>query len=212
MGTSKGSMRGRGARGRGSSDENGSGWGRWVALGAAGVGAYVAYKQLAKGKSSGIEVRQSVTIERPVDEIYRFWRELENLPTVMDHLESVEESGDGRSHWVAKGPAGSRVEWDAHTTLDRENEVIAWRSAEDATVPNHGSVRFRPLDEQSTEVRVAMSYHPPGGAVGAGFAKLFGEAPSQQVADGLRRLKQELETGTLTHTDDALPSGQTATA
>lgn len=181
-------------RALGSNDQNRNGWVRWAALGAAGLGAFVAYRKLAKHRGPGIEVRHSVTIERPVDEVFRFWRELGNLPKVMDHLESVEDLGDGRSHWVAKGPAGSRVEWDAQTTLDRENEVISWRSIDDATVPNRGSVRFRALGDGRTEVRVALSYHPPGGAVGKAFAKLFGEAPSQQVGEDLGRLERELET------------------
>lgn len=185
------------ARVFGASEQNGNGWIRWVAIGAAAVGAYVAYRKFAHRKGPGIEVRESVNIERPIDEIYRFWRDLENLPKAMDHLESVEDLGDGRSHWVAKGPAGSRVEWDAQTTLDRENEVISWRSAADATVPNEGSVRFRALGARRTNVLVILSYHPPGGAVGAAFAKLFGEAPSQQVREGLHRLMQDLEAGTL---------------
>lgn len=196
----------------GSSDENGNGWVRWVALGAVGVGAYVAYRTLASRKTPGIEVRESVAIERPVDEIYRFWRDLENLPKVMDHLESVEVLGDGRSHWVAKGPAGSRVEWDAQTTLDRANEVISWRSIDDATVPNEGSVRFQALGDRRTNVLVTLSYHPPGGAVGAAFAKLFGEAPSQQVGDGLRRLRQELEAGSDLRVDETPSPRRTATA
>lgn len=193
MRTSHGSTRL--ARVFGSSEQNGNGWVRWVAVGAAGVGAFVAFRAWSHRKGPGIEVRESVSIERPVDEIYRFWREFGNLPKVMDHLESVEDLGDGRSHWVAKGPAGSRVEWDARTTLDRENEVISWRSTEDATVPNEGSVRFQALGDRRTNVLVTLNYHPPGGAVGAAFAKLFGEAPSQQVGEGLHRLKQELEAG-----------------
>lgn len=210
MRTSDGSTRL--ARVFGSSEQNGNGWIRWVAIGAASVGAYVAYRKLANRKGPGIEVRESVTIERPIDEIYRFWRELGNLPKVMDHLESVEELGDGRSHWVAKGPAGSRVEWDAQTTLDRENEVISWRSADDATVPNEGSVRFQALGDRRTNVLVTLNYHPPGGAIGAAFANLFGEAPSQQVGEGLHRLKQDLEAGKDLRADEPSPSRRAATA
>jgi uncharacterized membrane protein len=207
MGTRTGFLRQR----RRSSDHGflASGWGRGLTIAAAGVGGYVLYKRLAGGSAEPIEVRKSITIERPVGEVYRFWRDLENLPRVMDHLESVHELSDGRSRWTAKGPAKAPVTWEAQTTLDRENEIIAWRSVDDALVPNHGSVRFRSLGEDRTEIRVALSYQPPGGKVGAAFAKLFGEEPSQQVADGLGRLKQELETGDAMGDGYAQPSGRT---
>jgi uncharacterized membrane protein len=103
---------------------------------------------------------------------------------------------------------GAKVEWDAETLVDRENEVISWRSVEHAAVPNEGSVRFRALEPGRTELRVSFTYHPPGGEVGAAVAKLFGEEPSQQVGEDLRRLKQELETGAVVTSAYAKPSGR----
>jgi uncharacterized membrane protein len=148
------------------------------------------------GRGQGIKVEESVTINRPVLEVYRFWRNFENLPRFMDHLESVTVSDDTHSHWVAKGPAGTRVEWDAIVHNEVEDELIAWRSLPGAEVNNAGSVHFTPTpDGSGTDVRVVLSYEPPAGKLGAAVAKLLGEEPSQQVADDLRRFKQVLESG-----------------
>jgi uncharacterized membrane protein len=169
----------------------------WLTVTAAAIAGYALYKRMGKGSSPGknaIFVSKSITIERPVNEIYRFWRNLENLPRAMSHLESVREQPNGRSHWTAKGPAGTKVEWDAEVLVDRENEIISWRSMEGATVPNEGTVRFKDVGNgQRTEVKVSLTYHPPGGALGAAIAKLFGEEPSLQVEEDLRKLKKELE-------------------
>ena len=141
-------------------------------------------------------VRKSIIINRPPEELYRFWRDLENLPTFMKHLESVHVTGEGRSHWVAKAPAGTTVEWDAEITEDRPDELIAWRSLEGADVDNAGSVRFeRAPGGRGTIVSVEIDYNPPAGVVGSLVAKLFGEEPEQQVQDDLRRFKQFMETG-----------------
>ncbi len=188
----------------------GSGWLVWTA---AAVGGYLIVRQLrrAEALTAPIEVTKSVTIERPAKEVYGFWRDLENLPRVMDHLASVEERSDGQSTWTTKGPAGSQVRWDAQITLDRPNEAIGWRSLEGASIPNEGSVRFEARGEGRTEVRVHFMYHPPAGQVGATFARLFGPSPTQQVGNGLRRLKQELETGSVITSAYAHPSGRDAT-
>jgi uncharacterized membrane protein len=128
--------------------------------------------------------------------MYTYWRNFENLPRFMYHLESVERLDERRSHWVAKGPAGTQVEWDAEITDDRPNELIAWRSLPDAQVPNSGMVRFEPGPAgRGTVVRVEIEYRPPGGALGKAVAKLFGEEPGQQVAGDLHRFKQVMETG-----------------
>jgi uncharacterized membrane protein len=110
----------------------------------------------------------------------------------MDHLESVTILDENRSHWVAKGPAGTKVEWDATIHNEIENELIAWRSLPGADVDNAGSVHFT-LSGNGTEVRVVLSYDPPAGKVGAAVAKLLGEEPSQQVEEDLRRFKQVIE-------------------
>lgn len=149
-----------------------------------------------------IQVVKSITINRPAEDVYNRWRDYQNLPRFMRHLESVQMSGDNRSHWVAKGPAGKRVEWDAETTEDRPNELIAWRSLEGAAVKNSGSVRFESAPGgRGTIVRVELEYYPPAGLLGARIAKLWGEEPAGQVADDLRRLKQLMETGDIITTE-----------
>jgi uncharacterized membrane protein len=156
----------------------------------------------------GIRVEKSITINREPAQIYEFWRNLENLPRFMDHLESVTAYDDKRSHWVATGPAGKSVEWDAEIINEVPNELIGWRSLEDSEVDNAGSVQFRrAAGGRGTEVRVTMRYDPPGGALGAVVAKLFGEEPSQQVEGDLRRLKALLETGEVP-TTEGQPTGR----
>lgn len=145
-------------------------------------------------QGEGIRVEKSVTVNRPVQDVYRFWRNFENLPRFMDHLESVTVIDETRSHWVAKAPAGAKVEWDAVIHNEIENELLAWRSLPSADVRNAGSVHFTPVgDGSQTEVRVVLSYEPPAGKVGAAVAKLLGEEPSKQIEDDLRRLKQVME-------------------
>jgi len=148
------------------------------------------------GRGRGIKVEESVTINRPVLEVYRFWRNFENLPRFMDHLESVTVIDETRSRWVAKAPAGTRIEWDAVIHNEIEDELIAWRSLPGSDVNNAGSVHFTPTpDGSGTDVRVVLSYEPPAGKLGAAMAKLLGEEPSQQVAEDLRRFKQVMDSG-----------------
>jgi uncharacterized membrane protein len=155
-----------------------------------------------------IRVAQAVTINRPPEELYRFWRDFQNLPRFMKHVESVRETGNRRSHWIAKAPAGRTVEWDAEITEERQNELIAWRSLEGADVDNVGSVRFeRAPGGRGSIVRVEMRYSPPAGALGATVARLFGENPEWQVKDDLRRFKQVVETGEVI-TTEGQPAGR----
>lgn len=150
----------------------------------------------ALGGARGVHVKESITIGRPVEELYRFWRNLENLPRFMEHLESVRVTGNDRSHWVAKAPAGMRVEWEAEIINEVENQVIGWRSLPESTVTSAGSVNFDDAGpDRGTRITVNLQYEPPAGRLGALFAKLFGEEPSQQVRADLRRLKQLLEAG-----------------
>jgi uncharacterized membrane protein len=158
-------------------------------------------------RGEGIKVERQVLVNRPVGEVYRFWRQLENLPRFMDHLESVTVLDENRSHWVAKAPAGTKVEWDATIHNEIEDELLAWRSLPGADVDNAGSVHFTPLG-QSTEVRVVLSYNPPAGKVGAAVAKLLGEEPGSQVEDDLRRLKQVLEAGETAATSSRKAAGR----
>jgi uncharacterized membrane protein len=149
-----------------------------------------------------VRVTKSVIINRSPEELYQFWHDFENLPRFMQNLESVQVTGEGRSHWVVKAPAGVVVEWDARVIEDRANEVIAWRSVEGADVDNSGSVRFeRAPGGRGTKVSVEMLYHPPAGVIGAGVAKLFGNDPEWQVKDDLRRFKQVMEVGEIVRSD-----------
>ena len=158
----------------------------------------------------GIKVEKSITVGRPPAELYSFWRNFENLPRFMRHLESVHVTGADRSHWVAKAPAGSTVEWDAEIYNEKENELIAWRTLENADVDSAGSVRFEPATGgRGTTLRVSLKYDPPGGTLGALVARLFGENPEQQIDEDLRRFKQLMETGE-TATTTGQPSGRSA--
>jgi uncharacterized membrane protein len=149
-----------------------------------------------------IRTKKSVTVGRPVDEVYAFWRDFENFPRFMRHLESVSVVDDRRSHWVAKAPAGKTVEWDAEITEDRPNEMISWRSLEGADVYNAGTVRFQKAPgDRGTEVRVEFEYDPPFGKLGSKIATLFREEPGQQVRDDLRHFKQVLELGEIVVSD-----------
>jgi uncharacterized membrane protein len=160
----------------------------------------------------GIKLEKSVTINRSPEELYRFWRNFENLPRFMNHLEAVHVTGEERSHWVAKAPAGSSVEWDAEIYNEKEGEMIAWRTLEGADVASAGSVHFEPAaGGRGTVVRVVLKYDPPGGKLGALVARLFGENPEQQIDEDLRRFKQLMETGEVA-TTEGQPSGRSAPA
>ena len=155
-----------------------------------------------KGWLAGrVHVTKSIIINKSPAELYHFWRNFENLPKFMNHLESVQNLGGNRSHWKAKAPLGTSVEWDAELSSDRENERIGWHSIEGSDIPNSGVVEFLPTVDRGTEVRVILTYEPPAGEVGALFAKLFGEEPSQQVEEDLRRFKRLMETGEVIKTE-----------
>jgi len=159
-------------------------------------------------KGANREVTRSITISRPPEDVYRFWRRLDNLPQFMRHLESVEVIDQQRSHWRAKGPADKTVEWDAIITQDQPNELIAWQAEGDADVYNEGTVRFRPAPGgRGTEVTVDLRYDPPGGVAGVAVAKLLHREPGQQVYDDLRRLKQVLEVGEVVKSDATAYAG-----
>jgi uncharacterized membrane protein len=152
--------------------------------------------------------KKTMLINSSPEELYRRWRNFENLPRFMKNLQSVEMIADNRSHWVAKGPAGKKVQWDAEITEDRPNELIAWRSLDGAKVDNSGRVRFEPAPgERGTLVSVEMQYKLPAGKAGATLAKIFGRAPEQEVEEDLRRFKQVMETGEII-TTQGQPAGR----
>lgn len=144
----------------------------------------------------GIKVIERVTVNCPAEKLFTFWRNLENLPRFMSHLESVRVVDEKRSHWVAKAPAGRTIEWDAEIINERSPELIAWRSTEGSEVDNAGSVRFEPAHQaRGTVVTVALEYVPPAGVIGRAIARLFGEEPAQQISADLWKLKAYMETG-----------------
>lgn len=145
--------------------------------------------------NNGIKVVKTTTVSRSPQEVYRYWRNFENLSRFMEHVESVRELDNRRSAWVVKSLLGHDVEWTAEIISDREGEMIAWESLPGAEVQNAGSVWFRPVADGGTEVKVALQYQPPGGVVGATVAKIFGEAPDQQLDEDLSRFKQLMESG-----------------
>ncbi len=146
---------------------------------------------------SGIRVETAVTIDRPAEELYRFWRDFSRLPQIMSYLQSVACEGD-RSHWVAKPVTGIPVSWDAEIINDRPNELIAWRSLEGSLIGTAGSVHFtRAPGGRGTEVRVNLKFDPPGGRLGLWLARAFGADPRQEIREDLRRFKQRMEAGEL---------------
>lgn len=152
----------------------------------------------ALGGSAGVNVREIVVINRPIEELYRFWRNLENLPRFMEHLESVERLTDTISRWRAKGPAGTVLEWNAEINNEVANKVIGWRSLEGADVVSAGSVNFEPMrDGSGTRVTVRLQYSPPAGKVGAAIASLFGRDAATEIRQDLQRFKQLVEVGEL---------------
>jgi uncharacterized membrane protein len=157
-----------------------------------------------------VDLSATTTINLPPAEVYSFWRELENLPTFMAHVDDVVRSGAGSSHWKVSAPFGRTVEWDATITEDVPGERIAWHSTEGADVDNEGAVSFVAAPgDRGTEVHVNIAYRMPAGKLGEAVAKYFGEDPHQQLDDDLRRLKQVLETGEVVRSDGA-PGGKRA--
>lgn len=140
-------------------------------------------------------IGRTVTINRPRAELYAYWRDFARLPTFMDNVERVDVLSPIRSHWVVKAPGGRRVEWDALVTEEKEGELIAWASTEDADVPNSGRIEFRDAGDRGTIVTATIVYDPPAGVVGRLIAKMFQREPAIQARRDLRRFKQLMETG-----------------
>lgn len=147
---------------------------------------------------NSVKVEESIYVAADHVTLYQYWRKLSNLSNVMSHLKSVEETGDKRSHWVAKAPLGMTAEWDAEIINETENELIAWRSLEGSEIPNAGSVRFtKDTTGAGTTIKVSLMYHPPAGKLGGYVARLLGEEPSVQIAEDLKKFKTMAEAGKL---------------
>ena len=144
----------------------------------------------------GIHVIVSYSIAKPPEELFDFWRNFENLPKFMHHVKAVICQGPTRSHWIARGPAGIDVEWDAEIINEEPNRLISWRTIGEADVDSAGTVLFVPAaDARGTRVHVNLDYIPPAGSIGKTIAKLFGDEPEQLIRDDLRRFKQLMESG-----------------
>ncbi|MFT4054584.1 MAG: SRPBCC family protein [Novosphingobium sp.] len=140
-------------------------------------------------------IGRTVTINRPRADLYAYWRDFARLPSFMDNVERVDVLSPTRSHWVVKAPGGRTVEWDALVTEEKEGELIAWASTEDADVPNSGRIEFRDAGDRGTIVTATIVYDPPAGVVGRLIAKMFQREPAIQARRDLRRFKQLMETG-----------------
>jgi uncharacterized membrane protein len=142
----------------------------------------------------GEKLEQSITINRSPDEIYSFWRQLENLSRFMQHIKSVTQTGSGISHWVVQTSHGAKFEWDARLIEDKPGQMLSWQSLDGADVDNAGSVWFTPAsDGRGTVVKVSMKYAPPGGKLASLMAKVFGDSAEKQMQEDLERLKNLLE-------------------
>jgi len=171
-------------------------------------------KVKAKAKdwfSQTTEIVKSVTINKSADDLYGFWRNFENLPKFMNHLESVNVIDDKKSEWTAKAPLGYEAHWNAEITEDIKNELISWRSVENSEIPNSGKVEFLPTVERGTVVKVTIQYQPPAGKLGALASYFLTEEPDTQIAEDLRRFKSLMETGLIMHVEGQ-PSGREAKA
>ena len=156
----------------------------------------------------GILVIKTVTVNRPIEEVFAFWRDFENLPKFMKHVESIKVTDSRHSRWIARGPMGTTVEWEAEIFNEKPNELIAWRSLPGSEIDHAGSVRFRKAaGNRGTEVQVELNYEPPGGRLGAAIAWLFREEPRLQIDDDLSRFKQVMEAGEIA-TVEGQPKGR----
>ena len=143
--------------------------------------------------SRGIRVEDHIVIARRPEEVFEFWRDLTTLPGFMTHLDRVDVLDGRRSHWVARGPAGMPVEWDAEVINEIRPNLIAWQSLPGSTVASAGSVHFKPAGPGMTELDVVFQSEPPAGKLGAAVARLLGDAPETTLRQDLRRMKQLLE-------------------
>ena len=166
---------------------------------AALFGSYFIGRAATVNARKAVKVERAVTIDRPREELFAFWRNFENLPRFMEHLVSVRVDSPMRSHWQAKAPAGRTVEWDAEIVNEVPNEIIAWKSIGEPDVPNAGSVNFSDAPGgRGTIVRVTLDWEPPAGKLGALLSHFFSEKPDHQIREDLRKFKQLMETGEIT--------------
>jgi uncharacterized membrane protein len=156
----------------------------------------------AMGKQAGVErtdainIRTNLIVNKPKDEVYRFWRRLENLPLFMKHLAAVTEIDEKHSHWEAVIPGGiGRIKWNAEIVKEEEGYMIGWQSIPNATISNAGKVVFHDaLGGQGTELEVVISYHAPAGELGAGIAKALNPVFERIIRQDVMNFKEYIET------------------
>jgi uncharacterized membrane protein len=184
-----------------------------VGAGAAVIGGTLVYhgatkdrpalRSLPRRRYTTTSIHRAVNVNRPAHELYRIWRDFENLPRFMRQLEAVEALDARRSRWVARAPGGFRLEWRVEVVEAIEGRRIAWRSLPGSDLNTSGAVSFVQLPGgRRTLVDVDVRYSPPGGRAGAAVARLFSRSAEQQLRDNLRRFKQLAEAGQLGVADD----------
>jgi uncharacterized membrane protein len=146
----------------------------------------------------GIDLQKTLTIDVPVDRVYRMWTNYPNFPHFMRNVREVRDLGGGRSAWTVAGPLGTPIRFNAVVTEQVPNQVFAWKSEEGQPVAHAGIVRFEPAGT-GTRVDIHMTYKPPAGAAGHLVASLFGADPKTEMDQDLARMKSFLETGRLPH-------------
>lgn len=192
----------------------------------AGSGAFLLYRALsgncplysALGKArkpdpiKNINVRAVVTVNKPKEEVYHFWRNLENLPLFMKHIKSVTTMDDGRSHWEANIPGmSSLISWDAKIVKEEEGTLLGWNSLPGSVIDNAGKITFADAGENGTEVGIVITYRAPFGPAGESIAKLFNPLFKNMIKEDLRNFRRYFETGEIP-TIKGQPSGREETA
>ncbi len=150
------------------------------------------------GSRRVINIHRSFRIDAPVDKVYNFFSNFENFPRFMSHIEAVKKLGGNRSHWVAKGPAGVSVEWDAIETENKPDQTIAWKSTPESEIKTTGDVRFSKRPDGATQVNIHLYYNPPAGALGHAVAAFFGADPESAMIDDMQKVKSLLTEGKTT--------------
>jgi uncharacterized membrane protein len=141
-----------------------------------------------------LEITETMTVERPVAEVYQAWRQLENLPRFMKHLKEVDQITPKRSHWEAKIPGGlGKISWEAQITFEKENEVLLWTSLPGSAISNSGEVFFKEIDENSTVVKATIIYQPPAGEAGKTIAKILNNLFGNMIREDIRGFKKMIE-------------------
>ena len=152
---------------------------------------------IGAGKKA-IEVQKTLTVQAPVEDVFDLWVNCDSFPLFMAHLQRVEPLGEGRYRWVARGPAGLPMSWEAEVTELIPNQRIAWTSLPGAAIANEGVVQFDETLEGDTRIDIKLAYNPPGGLIGHALAALFGVDPKRAMDEDLVRFQSLIERGKTT--------------